>query len=140
MKQGKTAMPRRVRLLGILILQAAFSGCLSVGPGYVHFIPGFYEGTGEGFMGPIHLMVQVDATRILGIEILEHHEDNLVGGTAMEELTELILDSGSTDVDGISGATESSAGFLAAVEEALSQAIPQRQGWKAADEDGIIRP
>jgi fumarate reductase flavoprotein subunit len=124
MKQRKAGVPRRTRFLGILVLQAALSGCLSAGPGYVHFIPGFYEGTGEGFMGPIHLMVQVDSTRILGIEILEHREDDLVGGAAMEELTELILDLGSTDVDGISGATESSAGFLTAVEEALSQAIP----------------
>jgi uncharacterized protein with FMN-binding domain len=40
----------------------------------------------------------------------------------MAELTELVLDYQSTDIDAVSGATESSAGFLAAVEDALGRA------------------
>jgi uncharacterized protein with FMN-binding domain len=59
---------------------------------------------------------------LLGIEITDHREDPLVGGLALEELLEAVLSSGSTHVDGISGATETGAGFLAAVEDALSRA------------------
>jgi uncharacterized protein with FMN-binding domain len=44
----------------------------------------------------------------------------------MEELLELVLEYQSTGLDGISGATESSAGFLAAVEDALSRARPNQ--------------
>jgi uncharacterized protein with FMN-binding domain len=84
---------------------------------------GVYEGAGEGYRGPIHVKVETGAGGgILGIEITDHQEDPLVGGLALEELLEVVLSSGSTHVDGVSGATESGAGFLAAVEDALSRA------------------
>jgi fumarate reductase flavoprotein subunit len=56
---------------------------------------------------------------ITGIEIVESGEDPFVGGAAMEELLELVLMYNSTDLDAVSGATESSKGFLAAVENAM---------------------
>ena len=40
----------------------------------------------------------------------------------MEELLEAVLETGSTDLDAVSGATFSSAGFLEAVEDALGKA------------------
>ncbi|MDR3335905.1 MAG: FMN-binding protein [Treponema sp.] len=81
-----------------------------------------YEGSGQGYRGPVWVAVQVDLDGIAGIEILEHGDDPFPGGAAMEELLELVLDGNSVDIDGISGATESSAGFLAAVEDALRKA------------------
>jgi urocanate reductase len=82
----------------------------------------FYEGFGKGYRGPIHLRVQIGpGGDIRGIELLEHGEDPLVGAYAMEELLEAVISSGSVDIDGISGATESSAGFLGAVEDALAR-------------------
>jgi uncharacterized protein with FMN-binding domain len=84
---------------------------------------GFYEGFGEGYRGPIHLLVQIGpGGDIQGIEILEHGEDPLVGGYALEELLEAVLSTGSVDIDAISGATESSLGFLGAVEDAATRA------------------
>jgi uncharacterized protein with FMN-binding domain len=65
----------------------------------------------------------LDSGGIRGIEILEHRDDALVGGAAMEELAERTLSWGTTDLDLISGATESGAGFLAAVEDALAQGL-----------------
>ena len=41
----------------------------------------------------------------------------------MEELLELVLETGSTDLDAVSGATFSSRGFLEAVDDALGHAI-----------------
>jgi uncharacterized protein with FMN-binding domain len=67
--------------------------------------------------------VTLDSGGIQGIEILEHQDDPLIGGAAMEELAELAVAWGSTDPDAVSGATESGAGFLAAVEAALSQGL-----------------
>jgi fumarate reductase flavoprotein subunit len=83
--------------------------------------PGVYVGEGPGFRGPVRVAVTLDSGGVRGIEILEHGDDPLVGGAAMEELAELVSDWGSTDVDAVSGATESAAGFLAAVEDALAQ-------------------
>jgi uncharacterized protein with FMN-binding domain len=66
--------------------------------------------------------VRIASGLIQEIGIAPHQEDPFTGGEAMAELLELVLDYQSTDLDAISGATESSAGFLAAVEEALGQA------------------
>jgi uncharacterized protein with FMN-binding domain len=62
------------------------------------------------------------AGEIAEVEILDHQDDPFTGGPAMEELAELVLEYNAADLDGISGATESSAGFLEAVEDALGKA------------------
>jgi hypothetical protein len=86
------------------------------------YTPGIYEGTAYGFRGQIRAVVQVDENGIAGIE-LSHEDDGEIGGAAMEELLELVLEGGSTeDIDAVTGATESSLGFLAAVDDALSKA------------------
>ncbi|GHV17157.1 hypothetical protein FACS189493_4260 [Spirochaetia bacterium] len=92
------------------------------------YIPGVYEGVGRGFRGTVHVAVEVDGSGFLGIEILEHDDDPLVGGAAMEELLELVLETDAADIDAVSGATESSEGFLAAVEDALRQAESAQTG------------
>jgi uncharacterized protein with FMN-binding domain len=87
---------------------------------------GVYEGTGQGLRGPIRVRVWLEAGVIAELEILEHREDEFGGGPAMEELTERVLEYNSAGIDVISGATESSRGFLDAVEEALKQAARDR--------------
>jgi fumarate reductase flavoprotein subunit len=59
---------------------------------------------------------------IAEIVILEHGDDGETGGAAMEELLDLVLLYNTTGLDAVSGATESSRGFLSAVEDALSKA------------------
>jgi uncharacterized protein with FMN-binding domain len=108
----------------LFLMVSFFWNCagFKAAPGASRYFPGTYEGAGQGFRGLVHLMVWVDDTGITGIKVLEHEEDEQIGGAAMEELLALVLDTGSPDVDGISGATESSTGFLAALEDALSRA------------------
>jgi fumarate reductase flavoprotein subunit len=115
-------------VLGILIIFAAglCLSCAGLTAGSGNYAPGTYEGRAQGFRGPVHVAVLVDTGGIRGIEILESADDESVGGAAMEELAELVLEWGSTDIDGISGATESSAGFLAATEDALKKAKRER--------------
>lgn len=108
----------RTLLVGWWAVALMALGCVSTGTARQEL----YEGVGEGYQGPIHVSVLVGPGGILGIEIISHEEDALVGGTAMEELLDAVLAANSTDVDGVSGATESSAGFLAAIDDALRKA------------------
>ena len=111
-------------IAGILILSAVIllPGCL--GSGAIQefsLTPGIYEGTGQGFRGPIHVQVEVSPAGIEGITIAEHSEGTS-GSAAMEELLESVLEYGTTELDAISGATFSSMGFLEAVDDALGKA------------------
>ena len=98
-------------------------GCL--GSGSVReagYAPGTYEGTGRGYSGPIHVEVEVSTVGIEDITITGHSEEAYPGGAAMEALLEAVLETGSTELDAISGASFSSAGFLDAVDDALGKA------------------
>jgi uncharacterized protein with FMN-binding domain len=53
------------------------------------------------------------------IEIIDSEEDPFVGGEAMQELLDMVIEYNTTDIDAVSGATESSKGFLEAVESAI---------------------
>lgn len=79
------------------------------------------QGTGQGYRGTIRVLVTSSTDGIMDIEILEHEDDPLIGGAAMETLLSAVLDNNSLDLDAVSGATESSEGFLAAVRNALSE-------------------
>jgi fumarate reductase flavoprotein subunit len=109
-------------LAGTLLAGTLLAGCAGLSsqtaPGPRN---GIWEGSGQGWGGEIRVRLHVNSTLIQGIEIVSHNEDPLTGGEAMEELLELVLDYQSADLDAVSGATESSAGFLSAVEEALTR-------------------
>ena len=93
-------------------------GCLSYAGEY--YENGIFEGSGPGYRGIISVRVSVYDGWIDDIEILEHNEDGFAV-SAMEELLELILETGSIELDAVSGATVTSEGFLAAVEAALKR-------------------
>ena len=108
---------------GILAAGALFPGCLgSASVREAGFAPGNYEGTGRGYRGPIRVQVQISPAGIEDIVIIEHRENAYPGAAAMEELLEAVLETGSTDLDAVSGATYSSRGFLEAVEDAIGKA------------------
>jgi len=79
----------------------------------------FYEGEAMGYRGIIRVRVGMEGGSIAEITILESSEDGAVGGAAIEELTDLVLAYNTTELEAISGATSSSKGFLAAVENAI---------------------
>jgi uncharacterized protein with FMN-binding domain len=80
---------------------------------------GVWEGLGRGYRGNILVRLTVAGGLIRDIEIVEHGEDPALGGEAMAELLEQTLAYGPAETDAVSGATESSRGFLSAVEDAL---------------------
>ena len=109
-----------VSLFALPLIQS----CLSLGfAGETGYTPGIYEGTGRGYRGQIHIRLQTSSAEIEDIVIIRHQESSYPGAAAMEELLEAVLETGSTDLDAVSGATYSSRGFLEAVEDALAKAI-----------------
>ena len=110
----------------LLLFGLAFfaPGCL--GLGFIRetaYVPGTYEGTGQGYRGSIHVSLEISTAGIEDIAIISHNDTVYPGEAAMEELLELVLETGSTDIDAVSGATFSSRGFLQAVENALEKAV-----------------
>ncbi|MDR2468222.1 MAG: FMN-binding protein [Spirochaetaceae bacterium] len=102
-------------------LFCGFYGCLSLQL-KGRFEPGFWHGEAVGRFGMVAVSVETDAVSIINIEIIEDHEDEFIGGEAMRELLELVLEEDSTNIDVISGATVSSNAFLDAVDNALQKA------------------
>ena len=104
--------------LTLLALVAA--GCAMFRPGRVEqAADNVYEGIGRGFRGLIRVLVRMENGSIAAIDIVDSNEDYSVGGAAMEELLDLVIAYNTTDLDAVSGATESSKGFLEAVENAI---------------------
>lgn len=116
----------------LVIGLAVLAGCGTSGRGTspsgeagpaAEYRDGEYEGSGQGLRGPVVIRLRIEAGIITDLAIVRHEDDEYSGGPAMESLAELVLEYNGTDgVDAVSGATESSAGFLAAVEEALANA------------------
>jgi len=72
-----------------------------------------------GYRGIIHVLVGMENGTITEITVIESSEDPAIGGAAIEELTDLVLLYNTTEIDAVSGATETSRGFLEAVENAI---------------------
>jgi fumarate reductase flavoprotein subunit len=109
----------------VFLLTAACSGGKSgTSAGSVVYTPGTYQGSGEGYEGTITVAVTVDEKKILRIEVLEHTETPGYSTAAFDGLIETIIDANSAEVDALSGASETSEGFLAATAEALEKARP----------------
>jgi len=79
----------------------------------------FYDGAAPGYRGMIHVRVGMENGAITEITVIESGEDSAIGGAAIEELTDLVLMYNTTEIDAVSGATETSRGFLEAVENAI---------------------
>ncbi|UMZ73173.1 FMN-binding protein [Natranaerofaba carboxydovora] len=79
------------------------------------------SGTAEGFGGDLTVDVTMDGDEIVDIEVVEHSEseddmDEVVD--ALETVPQSIIDAQSTDVDAVSGATDTSEAIMNAVNEA----------------------
>jgi len=78
-----------------------------------------FSGSAQGYRGQIAVQVRMNGSQIAGIVITDSDEDRFVGGAAIEELIDLVIMYNTADLDAISGATESSRGFLEAVQNAI---------------------
>ena len=100
---------------GVIIAAVLVLGCTSLKTG----VDAEYEGAAVGYRGVIRVRVGTENGTITEITVIESSEDRAVGGAAIEELTDLVLMYNTTELDAVSGATETSRGFLTAIEDAL---------------------
>ena len=84
---------------------------------------GEYEGTAEGMHGDMEVSVTIEKGKISKIDIVSQAETEGVSDVAVERVPEDIIKKQSTEVDTVSGATESSKTIISAVEEALNKAV-----------------
>ena len=80
-----------------------------------------YIGEANGFGGPIKVKVTMDGDKIAKIDVLSHSDTPGICDKAFSTIPQAIIDAQSTKVDVASGATFSSQGIMAAVEDALSK-------------------
>lgn len=89
---------------------------------------GYYEGTGNGFAGPVKLFIEIKDKSIIGIYIVKTSDDAGFFNRAKEGVTASILEKQSTDVDTVSGATYSLRGIIEAVSNAMEAAKKAKKG------------
>jgi len=82
---------------------------------------GVYTGEGIGFRGKIKVTVSVLDNLITDVVIISHSEDKKWFNRANRYIPPAIIESQSTDVDVVAGATFSSAGIIDAVKDALNE-------------------
>ncbi|MDO4547469.1 MAG: FAD-binding protein [Clostridia bacterium] len=86
------------------------------------FVPGTYTVSATGNNGMVTFEVSFSADRIKVIEVVESSETEGIGDIALASISDGIIASQNTDVDGVSGATFSSRAIKTAVDEAIQLA------------------
>lgn len=112
----------KLSLLATSVLLAAVSA------GAYAYTPGTYTAAIAGQNGPDKVEVTTSADKILSVKIIDQKETEGIGSKAVAALPSEIVKAQSADVQGIAGASVSSAAIKKAVQECLNQA----QGKKAA--------
>lgn len=112
----------KLSLLATSVLLAAVSA------GAYAYTPGTYTAAIAGQNGPVKVEVTTSADKILSVKIIDQKETEGIGSKAVSALPAAIVKAQSADVQGIAGASVSSAAIKKAVQECLNQA----QGKKAA--------
>lgn len=112
----------KLSLLATSVLLAAVSA------GAYAYTPGTYTAAIAGQNGPVKVEVTTSADKILSAKIIDQKETEGIGSKAVAALPSEIVKAQSADVQGIAGASVSSAAIKKAVQECLNQA----QGKKAA--------
>lgn len=101
--------------LVLVMLAATLVGC----GGGATYEDGTHTGEAEGFIDVIKVSVEVTDGAITNVEVTEHQESDGISDPAIEQIPAAIVEKGSTDVDAVSGATGTSNGIKAAVDNAL---------------------
>ena len=98
------------------------------------YTAGTYTATAKGFGGDIEVTITVSETKITEATVVGDGETPAIGGAALEELGQQIVDANSAEIDGVSGATYTSTG----AKEAAAKAIAAAMGEEVASEGGPV--
>ncbi len=105
------------KLLCILVALTMLCGMSALAEGI--FTPGTYEAEAQGLFVPVKVTVTVSETEITDIQINAEGETPALGGAAADMMKEAILKAQTPNVDGLTGATVTSAAIVKAATEAL---------------------
>ena len=82
-------------------------------------------GQAEGYGGTLTVRVTTEGGKITNVEVTEHNETEGVGTRAIDALPQAIVTANSWQVDATSGATVTSNAIMAAVANAMGQAVSE---------------
>ena len=105
------------------IAAAEATSIRTVGGADVKFVDGEYNGMGTGHGGDITVKVVIADGKIASIEVVSQSETPAIYDTAEAPMLAAFVESNGTDVDTVSGATDSSTGLIEAVSNALLVAL-----------------
>lgn len=109
-------MKKRI-VLGILLIVTLFSSCGR------NYNAGTYEAVGAGRNGDIRVSIVVNSEgQMTEILVLESSENARMMKQVVDTMTKKMIEKNTSDVDIVSGATESSNGYKEAVKNALEDA------------------
>lgn len=102
------------------------------------YTPGTYTGEASGHEAGIVVTVTMDEDAITDVQLDVSKETPTIGGAAEEALIAQIMEAQSADIDGVSGATETSDGVKRALTEALNAAAGNEAAEKSPIADGVF--
>ena len=88
------------------------------------YVPGTYDVKLRGMGGFMNIQFVISADRVESMEVLSHTETPNIGTLAIEQVIPAMVEAQSSEVDGVSGATITSA----ALKDAWNQAVKQATG------------
>ncbi len=109
-------------------------GCSSSSSG--KYTAGTYTGSGKGHSSDVTVTATFSSSEITKVELDVSGETESIGGKAADELVQQIMDKQSSDIDGVSGATETTNAVKAALEDAIKQASGAESAEKTELTDG----
>ena len=105
-------------------LEKRFLGGAQAGLNIGQIPDGSYEGVAEGFGGKTRVEVRVEGGRVVGVDILEHHDTPGVSDVALEMVPQRMVEEQEIEVDTVAGATFTSRGIIDAVTDAFQEFAP----------------
>ncbi|MDO4547399.1 MAG: FAD-dependent oxidoreductase [Clostridia bacterium] len=110
------------RAIGVLVCLCMLIGMTQAAFAQGIYTPGEYSASAYGFGGMVDVTVTVDDGSIISVEAVGDSETTGIGSMAIEQLPAAIVAANGIDVDGVSGASITSAAIIEAASQALSQA------------------
>ncbi|MCP4676206.1 MAG: FMN-binding protein [Deltaproteobacteria bacterium] len=120
---------KKRRFFGILLAFLFATAACSIAPVLGKKTPpklldGVYEGRAMSFPNSAHVRVTIKESYITVVELVRHIGSSQ-GKPAVDAIPGRIVTKQSTDVDAVSGATNSSRVIMNATEDAISKALPK---------------
>ena len=109
------------------LIVVAAAALVAAGAQAASYKDGSYTGEGKGRESQIQVQVDVNGGKIAAVKVLKHGETDMIIAAPIETMIpEIVAKNGVEGVESVGGATMSSDGIKAAVQDALAK-VHQRQ-------------